>query len=49
MMSRETSALMWIKDSHRTIEVACFLRLTLLRLTDRASRFSNVGRRPLSG
>jgi hypothetical protein len=31
-----------IKDLHCTIEVACFLRLTLLRLTDRASRFSNV-------
>jgi len=23
-----------IKDPHRTIEIACFLRLTMLRLTD---------------
>ena len=34
MMSRKPAALALIKDPHRTIEVACFLRLTLLRLTD---------------
>ena len=34
MISRKPSALARIKDPHRTIEVACFLRLTLLRLTD---------------
>jgi len=34
MMSRKPAALTRIKDPHRTIEVACFLRLTLLRLTD---------------
>ena len=34
MMSRKPAALARIKDPHRTIEVACFLRLTLLRLTD---------------
>jgi len=33
-MSRKPAALTRIKDPHRTIEVACFLRLTLLRLTD---------------
>ena len=33
-MSRKPAALALIKDPHRTIEVACFLRLTLLRLTD---------------
>jgi TnpA family transposase len=34
MMSRKPTALASIKDPHRTIEVASFLRLTLLRLTD---------------
>ena len=34
MMSRKPTALASIKDPHRTIEVACFLRLTLLRLTN---------------
>ncbi|MGF6600789.1 hypothetical protein P3T23_005528 [Paraburkholderia sp. GAS448] len=34
LISRKPSALARIKDPHRTIEVACFLRLTLLRLTD---------------
>jgi len=34
MISRKPAALTRIKDPHRTIEVACFLRLTLLRLTD---------------
>jgi hypothetical protein len=34
MMTRKPAALARIKDSHRTIEVACFLRLTLLRLMD---------------
>jgi hypothetical protein len=34
MMSRKPAALTRIKDPHRTIEVACFLRITLLRLTD---------------
>ena len=34
MMSRKPAALARIKDPHRTIEVACFLRLTLLRLMD---------------
>jgi hypothetical protein len=33
LISRKPSALARIKDPHRTIEVACFLRLTLLRLT----------------
>jgi len=34
MMSRKPAALARIKDPHRTIEVACFLRVTLLRLMD---------------
>ena len=34
MMARKPAALLRIKDPHRTIEVACFLRLTLLRLMD---------------
>jgi hypothetical protein len=34
MMSRKPAALARIKDPHRTIEVACFLRLMLLRLMD---------------
>src|SRR4051812_8600280 len=34
LMSRKPAALVRIKDPHRTIEVACFLRLTLLRVTD---------------
>ena len=34
MMSRKAAALARIKDPHRTIEVACFLRLRLLQLTD---------------
>jgi hypothetical protein len=34
MVSRKSAALARIKDPHRTIEVACFLRLTLLRLMD---------------
>ena len=34
MMSRKPAALARIKDPHQTIEVACFLRLMLLRLTD---------------
>ncbi|MGH7058155.1 MAG: hypothetical protein ACREFZ_09805, partial [Acetobacteraceae bacterium] len=34
MMSRKPATLARIKDPHRTIEVACFLRLTLLRLMD---------------
>ena len=34
LMSRKPAALARIKDPHRTIEVACFLRLTLLRVTD---------------
>jgi hypothetical protein len=34
MVSRKPAALARIKDPHRTIEVTCFLRLTLLRLMD---------------
>ena len=34
MTSRKPAALARIKDPHRTIEVACFLRLTMLRVTD---------------
>ena len=34
MMSRKAAALARIKDPHRTIEIACFLRLRLLRLSD---------------
>jgi TnpA family transposase len=34
MMSRKAAALARIKDPHRTIEIACFLRLRLLQLTD---------------
>jgi TnpA family transposase len=34
MMERKPAALARIKDPYRTIEVACFLRLSLLRLTD---------------
>ena len=34
MMSRKPAALARIKDPHRTIEIACFLRLRLLQLTD---------------
>jgi len=32
--SRKPAALTRIKDPHRTIEIACFLRLEILRLTD---------------
>ena len=32
--SRKPAALARIKDPHRTIEIACFLRLTMLRVTD---------------
>ncbi len=32
--SRKPAALSRIKDPHRTVEIACFLRLTMLRLTD---------------
>ena len=34
MTSRKPAALARIKDPQRTIEIACFLRLTMLRLTD---------------
>ena len=34
MTARKPAALTRVKDPHRTIEVACFLRLTLLRVTD---------------
>jgi TnpA family transposase len=34
MTSRKPAALARIKDPHRTIEVGCFLRLTMLRVTD---------------
>lgn len=34
MATRKPAALGRLKDPHRTIELACFLRLTLLRLTD---------------
>jgi hypothetical protein len=34
MMSRKAAALARIKDPHRTIEIACFLRLGLLQLSD---------------
>lgn len=34
MTSRKATALTRIKDPHRTIEIACFLRLRLLQLTD---------------
>jgi hypothetical protein len=34
MTSRKPAALVRIRDTHRTIEVACFLRLTMLRVTD---------------
>jgi len=34
MTSRKPAALTRIKDPHRTIEIACFLRLEMLRLTD---------------
>ena len=34
MISRKPAALARIKDPHHTIELACFLRLTLLRLMD---------------
>jgi len=33
-MSRKAAALARIKDPHRTIEIACFLRLGLLQLSD---------------
>ena len=33
-MSRKPAALARIKDPHRTIEIACFLRLRLLQLSD---------------
>jgi TnpA family transposase len=36
LTSRKPKALAAIKDPHRTIEVACFLRLTLMRVTDAA-------------
>ncbi len=34
MTTRKPAALVRVQDPHRTIEVACFLRLTLLRVTD---------------
>jgi hypothetical protein len=34
MMSRKAATLARIKDPHRTIEIACFLRLGLLQLSD---------------
>src|SRR5512134_2629952 len=34
MKTRKPAALRRLKDPHRTIEIACFLRLSLLRLTD---------------
>jgi hypothetical protein len=34
MMTRKPAALKRLQEPHRTIELACFLRLTLLRLTD---------------
>jgi len=34
MTTRKPTALARVKDPHRTIEVACFLRLALLRVTD---------------
>lgn len=34
MKTRKPAALGRLKDPHRTIEIACFLRLNLLRLTD---------------
>lgn len=34
MTLRKPAALARIKDPHRTIEIACFLRLTMLRITD---------------
>jgi hypothetical protein len=34
MTSRRPAALTRIKDPHRTTEIACFLRLTMLRVTD---------------
>ena len=34
IMSRKAAALTRIKDPHRTIEIACFLRLRLLQLSD---------------
>ncbi len=34
MTTRKPAALARVQDPHRTIEVACFLRLTLLRVTD---------------
>jgi Domain of unknown function (DUF4158) len=37
MTSRKAAALARIKDPHRTIEIACFLRLRLLRSPPRAS------------
>jgi TnpA family transposase len=36
MTSRKPATLARIKDPHRTIEVSCFLRLTMLRVTDAA-------------
>ena len=46
MVSRKPAALARIKDPHRTIEVACFLRLMLLRLMDGTSPFSIIRSRP---
>lgn len=34
MASRKPAALARVKDPHRTIEVGCFMRLTMLRVTD---------------
>ncbi len=34
LTSRKPAALTRIKDPHRTVEIACFLRLEMLRLTD---------------
>ena len=43
LISRKPSSLARIKDPHRTIEVACFLRLTLLRLTRRSPPCRTAG------
>ncbi len=49
MTSRKAAALARIKDPHRTIEIACFLRLRLLQLSDASLTLADhQNRRPVA-
>jgi len=49
MATRKPAALARLKDPYRTIELACFLRITLLRLRTRALPSSIIRSRPYGG